>query len=406
MNKLFNTLFSAFRAKATALWNKIRLLFTLSFWQTKVVSGLRKFFTKLFDVRPKDRKDYYPVFRWLVSKRLAYAVVVTLCVVCLIILWQVGSGWIGKGGGGIPTYRYNSLVLKFYSGQARVSAHGDYVAYVGEVAKGAAEGQGSLYDEEAQLVYEGAFSNSRYNGNGTLYYPGAGIRYVGEFVDNLYDGAGKEYRKNGVIEYEGEYSRGKRMGAGTLYGSSGSAIYTGNFREGGIVYDELLGKSMAEVAAMYTGTQVLYSAPSESCIDMQEIGVICGLKDGSDSLEPEWSVESVYIPAAEITLDGVQCTSISEVATQLGMSEYEGATAVQLGEAVMINSLEDDGALRFVKVDMQTEAEFEDAVSVTSYDPSYVAYIHAFVREGMLYTFYTSEENGEQFDFYSISRTE
>ncbi len=406
MNRLFNTLFSAFRAKATGFWNKFRLLLTPSFWQTKVITKLRQFFSKLFDVRPRDKKDYYPVFRWLVSKRLAYAIMVSLCVVCVVVLWQIGSGWIAKSGTGDPTYRYNSIVLKFYSGKARVTAHDGYVAYVGGVEKGAAEGQGALYNANGDLVYEGAFSSSQYNGMGTLYYPGGGVRYSGEFIENLYDGTGKEYSVGGVLEYEGGYSRGKRSGTGKLYNASGSAIYAGSFRNGEIVYDELLGKSMAEAAQMYTGTQILYSTEDESCIDMKEIGVVCGLKDGSKSLEPEWTVEAVFVPSSSIQIDGVTCASISEVAAQLGITEYEGESPVLLAEAVTINSLTGDGALRFDKVDMQTESTFEEAVNVTEYDQNQLAYLHSFARDGVLYTFYTSEENGERFDFYSVSLVE
>lgn len=346
------------------------------------------------------------MFRWLVSKRLAYAIVVALSVVCLLILWQIGSGWIAKDGGGDPTYRYNSIVLKFYSGRARVTAHDGYVAYIGDVKKGVAEGQGALYNANNDLVYEGAFSGSKYNGTGTLYYPGEGVRYVGTFVDNEYSGTGKEYRASGVLEYEGEYSQGKRAGAGKLFNASGNAIYAGNFRSGDIVYDELLGKTMAEVAQMYTGMQTLYSYDTESCIDMQEIGVVCGLKDGSDSLEPEWSVSTVFIPATEIVLDNVTCATVTEVANQLGITEYEGETPVLLAEAVTINSLTEDSALRFEKVDMQTDSSFEEAVNVTGYDQNYPVYIHSFEREGMVYTFYTNEENGDRFDFYSISLAE
>lgn len=403
MNRLFNTLISAFRAKAVSFWNKFRLLLTPSFWQTRIISKLRQAFSRMFDVRPRDKKDYYPMFRWLVSKRLAYAIVISLFVVCLIVLWQIGSGWMAQGGTGDPTYRYDSLVLKFYSGRARVTAREGYVAYVGNVEDGVAEGNGALYDANSDLVYEGAFASSKYNGTGTLYYPGEGVRYTGEFVNNLYDGMGKEYRISGVIEYDGEYSRGKRMGTGKLYNASGSAIYAGTFRNGEIVYDELLGKTMAEAAQMYTGEQMLYTSEDESCIDMQEIGIICELKNGSESIEPEWTVGSVFIPSDEITIDSVSCTSVSEVAAQLGITEYEGQSPVLLSEAVTINSLQDDGALRFAKVDMQTESTFEEVANVIEYDQTYLAYIHSFSRNGLLYTFYTSEENGERFDFYSIS---
>ncbi|MGO5096796.1 hypothetical protein ACTQ34_13385 [Agathobaculum sp. LCP25S3_E8] len=133
---------------------------------------------------------------------------------------------------------------------------------------------------------------------------------------------------------------------------------------------------------------------------------MCGLKDGSDSLEPEWSVSTVFIPATEIVLDNVTCATVTEVANQLGITEYEGETPVLLAEAVTINSLTEDSALRFEKVDMQTDSSFEEAVNVTGYDQNYPVYIHSFEREGMVYTFYTNEENGDRFDFYSISLAE
>lgn len=405
MKRIFDTLFSALRAKATGLWNKIRLLFTLSFWQAKVISKLRQFFGSLFDVRPRDKRDYYPVFRWLVSKRLAYALVITLCVVCLLVLCMIGSGWIRQDGG-YPTYRYNALLLKFYEGNANVTADAGYVAYTGGVSKGAASGTGALYNANGDLVYEGSFAASKYNGQGTLYYPGQGVRYIGTFVDNLYDGTGKEFRQNGVVEYEGQYSRGKRMGAGKLYNASGSTIYTGSFRNGQIVYDELLGKTMAEAAQIYTGLQTLYETADESCIDMKEIGIVCGLQDGSASLEPEWTIHTVFIPAAEIEIDGTHCTTISEVSAQLGITEYEGESPLLLAEAVVINTLGEDSALRFPKISMQSENTFEEVVQVTGFDQTYPAYIHSFAQDGLLYTFYTSEENGERFDFYAISLTE
>ncbi|MCI7125157.1 MAG: hypothetical protein MR935_02985 [Agathobaculum sp.] len=407
MKRIFDTLFSAFRAKATAFWNRVRLLFTLSFWQTKVVAKARQFFSRLFDVRPRDKNDYYPVFRWLVSKRLAYALVISLCVCCLLLLWRVAADLIPRrDAGAVPTYRYDSLLLKFYNGQARVTARDGHVAYVGAVERGAAEGQGSLYNSSDALVYEGMFSNSKYNGTGTLYYPGGGVRYTGNFVDNLYDGMGKDYRANGTLEYEGAYSRGKRMGAGKLYGASGNLIYNGSFRGGAIVFDELLGKTMAEAAQMYIGAQLLYTTESESCIDMREIGVVCGLKDGSNSLEPEWKIDTVFIPRGELLLDGQLCRTVSEAAAQLGLSEYEGETPVLLPEAVVINLLEGDGALRFGRVEMESEAAFEEAITVHSYDRAYLAYIYSFSRDGLLYTFYVDRQNGEQFDFYSIAKAE
>lgn len=403
--RIFETMFSSLRARSVALWNKIRLFFSPSFWQTKVIAKCRQFFANLFNVRPKDQHDYYTVFAWLVSKRLAYALVVALCVGCILLLSQTLPDMVSsRGESAMPTYRYNSALLKFYNGQARVTAHDGHVAYVGAVEDGAAKGQGALYNKDQSLVYEGSFDNSKYNGEGTQYYPGSGICYTGHFVDNLYDGTGKFFRPSGVLEYEGAFSRGKRMGAGKLYDASGNLIYTGNFRDNDIVFDELLGKTMEEAALIYSGKQTLYMTDDESCIDMKEIGVLCGLKDGSDSLEPEWAIDTVFVPSSSIVLDGIVCTTIEQVATRLGTTEYEGETPVQLSEAIVIDQMTDDAALRFDHIDMETQTLFEEVLQVVAYDQSYPAYVYSFAREGVLYTFYTGAESETKFDFYAITR--
>ena len=114
MGSLLSTLIAALTAKITALWNKIHLLMTPAFWRTTVTSRLMGFFQKLFDVRPKNKKDYYPVFRWLVSKRLAYAVVVASCVGGLFVLWILSPNLLGSRESTLRTYKYNSIPLKFY----------------------------------------------------------------------------------------------------------------------------------------------------------------------------------------------------------------------------------------------------------------------------------------------------
>ena len=174
-------------------------------------------FQKLFDVRPKNKKDYYPVFRWLVSKRLAYALVVACCVGGLFVLWMLSPSFLsGAAGSGIRTYKYNSIPLKFYEGTVQVLARDGHVAYIGQVSEGAANGQGTLKDKDGNLVYEGAFAHSMYNGTGTSYYPDGTVCYTGTFTDNLYNGTGQFYRQSGVLEYDGEYVAGRRTGVGSL----------------------------------------------------------------------------------------------------------------------------------------------------------------------------------------------
>ena len=52
-------MFSVLRSKVTKLWTKIRLWTSVQFLQTRVLAKLRKFFTQLLDVRPREKKDYY-----------------------------------------------------------------------------------------------------------------------------------------------------------------------------------------------------------------------------------------------------------------------------------------------------------------------------------------------------------
>ena len=78
MFRLFNTLLGVVKAKMMALWTKIRLWTSRSYWETKGVNTFRQFFSRLLNVKPRSQSDYYPVLRWLVSKRLAFALVVVL----------------------------------------------------------------------------------------------------------------------------------------------------------------------------------------------------------------------------------------------------------------------------------------------------------------------------------------
>ena len=217
MKNLLNMLFSAARAKIMPLWIKLRMWTSPAFLRSKVLIKVREFFSKLVDVRPRDKRDYYPIFRWLVSKRLAFALVVALGLVSVLYITKMLPDNFTKDSGGIPTYKYRAVPLKFHTGTVNILAKDGHVAYTGEVDGGAASGQGTLYAADGSTVYEGQFENSMYNGEGTLYYPNGGPKYVGSFTDNEYNGTGSSYRPNGVLEYSGDYVAGVRTGSGTLY---------------------------------------------------------------------------------------------------------------------------------------------------------------------------------------------
>lgn len=178
MKNLLNMLFSSARAKIMPLWIKLRMWTTPAFLRSKVLVKIREFFTRLVDVRPRDKWDYYPVFRWLVSKRLAFALVVALGVASLLYLSAMFPNDLLQGGG-IPTYGYRSIPLKFYTGTVNILAKGGYVAYTGQVDGGVASGKGTLYAADGSTVYDGEFANSMYNGEGTLYYPNGSPQYAG-----------------------------------------------------------------------------------------------------------------------------------------------------------------------------------------------------------------------------------
>lgn len=405
MNKVFASLFSSIRAKATGLWNKVRLWTSPTFWQTQGAVKLREFFTKLFDIKPRHKKDYYPVLGWLISKRLAYALVISLCVGCLSLLYMLAPRPAPGGGGSPRAYRYNSAALKFYEGNARILAAKGYTAYIGAVGGGAANGRGVLYGADGGVVYEGDFADSRYNGEGVAYYSGSVPRYSGGFSDNLYSGAGKYYRQTGILEYEGEYAAGVRSGKGTLYNAAGGAVYAGSFRYDKPVYAELLGKTTAEAAELYTGASRLYSAADGACSEMDEIGVVCSLADGASSVRQEWTIDGVYAAEGAITVDGKRFESIKALAARFGAAEYEGLAAVTLAEAVAINRLRGEAVGRFGAVAITATADFDESLTVSAYDKSAEVYLTVFQSDGLLYTFYAEKAGTDRFDLYCISET-
>ena len=91
------------------------------------------------------------------------------------------------------------------------------------------------------------------------------------------------------MEYAGQFLKGQWSGAGVLYNSGGNQIFTGNFLAGRLLYSEFLGKTTAEVAAMYSGQSTVYNSSSEHCVSMDEINALYTANDGSESLSAEWS---------------------------------------------------------------------------------------------------------------------
>lgn len=385
-----------------SLWVKIRLWLSPVFLRTQVLTRIREFFSNLLNVRPRDKKDYYPLFRWLVSKRLAFAIVVALGVASALYI-SVMVPIRRPGGGETPTYKYRSLPLKFYSGTVNILARDGHLAYTGEVAKGAAAGHGILYGADGEtVVYEGEFSGSMYNGTGTLYYRNGSPRYEGGFADNRYNGTGSSYRSNGVIEYSGDYVAGVRTGAGTLFNSVGSKVFEGSFLNDDIVYQEFLDRPTADIAAMYSGKTVTYQDGQEYCVAMPEINAVYAEKDGSDTLDNEWTVERVYVLSGSVPLRSGRCTTLPELTEAMGEPLYFGTAWVDLAEAVAWDLLAQnaDSGLDTVRIDKS--ASLENVFDVADYDRNFQVYLYTFQQDGVLYTFYFKDVGETEFLMYAM----
>lgn len=405
MKNLISILVSAVRAKIMPLWIKLRLWTSPAFIRSKVLVRIREFFTKLLDVRPKDKWDYYPVFRWLVSKRLAFALAVVLGLASLLYITMMLPDDLPGGSGGVPTYRYRSVPLKFYSGTVNILGRDGYLAYTGEVDGGAANGQGTLYAADGGVVYEGQFANSMYNGSGALYYPGGSPRYVGGFTDNEYNGEGKCYRPNGVLEYSGEHVLGVRTGSGALYNSVGGKVFQGSFLGGEIVYQDFLSRPTAEVPQLYSGESAVYQGGGEYCVTMPEIDAVYAVKDGSNTLENEWTVDRLYVLHSSVSLESGVCVTLRELTAALGEPLYFGDAWVDLPEAVAWNMAAEGQTDRMEPVRINADADFENVFSVSDYDRDFQMYLYTFEQNGLLYTFYFTEAGASEFVMYAIEKS-
>ena len=147
---------ASIKAKITPLVTKFRHLTSTNFLRARLIAKIREFFIRLLDVRPKHKKDYYEVFGWLVSKKLAYAILVIVGVLSMIYLVSIRSTYLPqRQTDGIKTYDYNDVMLRFAKGTVRIRGKSGYLAYQGEVKKGGVNGFGNLYGVDGTLLYQG-----------------------------------------------------------------------------------------------------------------------------------------------------------------------------------------------------------------------------------------------------------
>lgn len=401
---LFTVLLATIRSRFAAITSRLRMWTSWSFIRSRVITKIRSFFTRLFDIKPKNERDYFSIFGWMVSKRLAYLVVILIGVVSLWYITIV-RGVFNSVANGTRTYKYSSVSLRFAKNTVRITGKSGYLAYEGQVSGGYANGDGTLYNPQGAVVYRGHFEKSNYEQTGTTYYPNGGMWYAGTFHENLYDGTGKLYREDGSLIYDGEFSRGLKNGQGRLCDAAGNEVYTGQFAADEIVFAAFLGKTTQEAGQAYSGRREVWQGLDDFCVRMTDIGAIYAGRRDPDTLDESIVIEDVYVLSDTFPLGEKRVDKLSDIQAAWGDPLYEGNSAVELPEAVSINILNQTGQALSGKVDMDTESLFTDVTQINGFDKTYPVYLTTWENGGLLYSFISGSRNG-QFSFYRITQTE
>lgn len=400
-NNIFQVLWASLTAKITPIFTKIKLWTSWSFIRTRVVAEIRSFFSRIFNVRPRDKKDYYEVFGWLVSKRLAFAIAVVITTLSLIYLVNLNLiRGTSTSGTEIKKYSYESILLRFAEGRVQITGEGGYLAYEGDVEKGYATGNGQLYNRNGVMVYQGQFEKNCYEGTGTQYYDDGVMHYQGEFSNNLYEGTGKLYRDNGSLWYNGGFSQGMMEGEGVLYDGSNNVIYQGNFTKDQIVYSDLLGKTTSEASKAYSGGRNLYEDDDNFVVVMKDIDAVYAGRQNADALDGAIRVETVYVLKDSFPVGTEKLSTITELRNYFDSEDYTGQSLITMPEAVCYGWLAGGRS-----AEVTTERIYDDYYRVTDYDREKEVFLYSFEKNGLIYTFVGEDQQGT-FSYYSISQAE
>ena len=398
---ILSTLITVLKSRVTRLVAKFRLYTSRGFIQARIIDKFRTLATKILNIKPKDKNDYYTLFGWMISKKLAHAALFVLGVVSLwYIFSNISAFGYGKGQNTVRTYSYNSIILRFVSGHVRIKAHDGYIAYDGNVEDGSVSGNGTLYYPNGNTAYSGSFSGNKYEGKGTSYYEDGAVQYVGNFHNNLFDGRGKAYRSTGTLEYDGNFMEGFRNGEGILYNASGDELYNGNFSYDSIVYSDLLGIPTSEAANKYSGDREVYQSDEGICVVLDDIDAMYYAVADPEALSDDLITSEVYVMSDSFQAGKVSVCTIEEIKTLLGTPLYDGESTVIFPEAVLIDKLSSDGKI-YDEVKLSGSEQFTDVMTVTGYNREASVYLYSFEKDGLIYEFICGSAQGA-FEFYRI----
>ncbi len=401
---LFDVLINILKSRILPIFTRLKLMLNPRFVLSRFTEIIRTLITKVLNVRPRNKDDYYPIGGWLVSKKLAYAVVIIIGILCTIyIVSQKDALFPGNDESYIKTYNYNSILLKFAKGKVRIKGKSGWVAYEGEVEDAACNGQGTLKTPDGIVLYEGNFKSSMYEDKGTQYYENGILRFVGDFHENLYNGEGKLYRETGSLEYDGEFARGLKDGTGTLYNTGGEEVFAGQFSQDKILYSSLLGKSSNEMAILYNGERKLYESGEERVRVMNDIGAMTEEISNSESIDSAATVSGIYVMDKSIRIGSHDYTTFDGLQQALGEPTYVGDSYATLPELLIINRLNEASDVPVISgtADITLNDVFTEYTEVEAYDTDYLVYLHSYEKDGLVYNFVSSPDD-TTFAFYYI----
>lgn len=404
-NNFFQILWTTITQRFSKFIFRLRNLTSISRLKNLVRGQIGRFFSRLFDVRPKDKEDYYTVFGYMISKRLAYMLVIVIGVICSVFIVRANSNFFDGffKTNEVRTYNYNSMLLRMTKGNVRIKAKEGYIAYEGDVEKGYVKGNGTLYDKYGAIVYQGAFEKSKYEGVGTQYYSNGNIMYTGDFSQNLFNGVGKQYRNNGSILYDGEFVNGKKEGGGQLFDNGGNPVYEGRFSKDNILYSELLNKKASDVSTAYTGEMGLYSDEDFFAVHLKDINALYAGFENTDALEDEVMVETVYVLESEFPGKDKMLALPSELTEYFGEPIFEGSSYITESEALVIHLVRENTMDRYYSDPaLELEYVYDDYQNITGYNIDKQVYLYTYEKDGMEYTFVCADKDAA-FGFYYIS---
>lgn len=372
--------------------------------KSRCLTSIKRFLNRFMNFKPKDENDYYGVAKWLVSKRLALFIVLLVGFSSLFYVFFISPvTFFRTTSDGIRIYKYNAIALRYVTGEVKIKSKKGDIAYIGNVSKGKANGDGQLYYENGSLMYEGDFVNNEYCGSGTEYYESGITKGSGVYRDNILNGEGISYRENGSREYAGSFKDGKAEGECSYYDSSSNLVYTGNFIKGHLIYTDLLGKSAQEISKSYNGKRIVYYDDDTFIVVLPGIQAAYAGSSSQNPLEDSITAVNTYVIQPELFIAGEIRTNIEEIKSILGEPVYEGNTYLNMAETAALNS--ELSAIEHLNLDLQlqTESGVENVYSVKNYNKTQRIYIYTFEYEGIQYTFYCSDKDSG-FEMYMIQK--